>query len=233
MSLGTFFRFGGVSPPPFSSLNVGSQTEDREENVRENRRRVQSAIGVSSVVYARQNHGDRVHEVRQKGEMVPVADALWTDRTDIALAITHADCQAALFYDPVTQVLGAAHAGWRGTALNIYGKLLDEMVAKKGVDPCNVLVAISPSLGPCHAEMKNFSQELPSFLWKFRQNGDYFDFWEISRWQLLQRGILPCHIEIASLCTMCESHRCFSYRKENTTGRMVSWIAKKPDNLLF
>ena len=92
---------------------------------------------------------------------IPTCDILTTRETERALMIHHADCQAAIFYDPVVHALANVHCGWRGSIQNVYQETLAHMFQTFGSKAENVLVAISPSLGPQNAEFVNFEQELP------------------------------------------------------------------------
>lgn len=226
---GVFLRGGGTSEGAFAALNLGDGIGDHPQSVRENRERVRQALGVAKVCYAKQTHGSAVERVRlgRNDEKVSSADALYTTDKDIGLAVTHADCQAAIFYDPVHEAIGVAHAGWKGIGLNIYERLIETMGRELGTQPQNLLVCISPSLGPDHAEQKNYKQELPQDLWEFQTKPFYFDFWQASKKQLASAGVLEKNIEIATQCTYCDRDNYFSYRRDKETGRHASIVALK------
>jgi copper oxidase (laccase) domain-containing protein len=100
------------------------------------------------------------------------------------------------------------------------------------VAPANLLAVISPSLGPCCAEFIHYKNELPAWMHAFQIRPHHFDFWAISRKQLLDAGVLPGHIDTAGLCTRCNS-RFFSYRRarataDGITGRNGSVIGLPP-----
>ena len=107
---------------------------------------------------------------------------------------------------------------------NIYQKTVDSL-KKMGSDPRDLIVCISPSLGPNFAEFVHYKKELPQSFLEFKKKECLFDFWEISRSQLMQEGVLPSHIEIASLCTYENKEDFFSYRRDKITGRQAT-IAK-------
>ena len=99
------------------------------------------------------------------------------------------------------------------------------MVRKFGTDPSNIAAGISPSLGPCCAEFVNYKKEIPENLWKFKsKDNDNFDFWELSFYQLLQKGVRADNIENMNICTKCFSKTFFSYREEKQTGRFACVI---------
>ncbi len=225
---GTFLRHGGVSQGPFASLNVGTAGGDHPDSVKYNRARIAKALDLSQILFPHQNHGITIHTVTSAHlQATPHADALITKATGIGLGITHADCQAALFYDPVQQVIAAAHAGWKGTVQNIYGHLIERLQREMHCQPKNILVTISPSLGPDHAEFIHYKEELPSSFWSFQVRPNYFDFWEIAKQQLTAAGIQEEKIEIANTCTYCQTENYFSHRKEKETGRNATVIALK------
>jgi copper oxidase (laccase) domain-containing protein len=93
-----------------------------------------------------------------------------------------------------------------------------------GCRPSDLLAAISPSLGPCCAEFRNFRRELPETFRDFQPTPGSFDLWAISRRQLLEAGLQPENIEFAGRCTVCECEHFFSYRAEKITGRMAAVI---------
>lgn len=139
--------------------------------------------------------------------------------------IKHADCQAAIFYDPVNKAIGAAHSGWRGSVAKIYTKTINAMQKNFGTKPENLLVGISPFLGKDHAEFKNFKLEFPEEFWKYQVKPSYFDFAAIALDELKTVGILPQHVKISTQCTFANPEDFYSYRREKSTGRHGTVIA--------
>ncbi len=215
---GIFLRHGGVSSAPFSSLSLGGKNGDTPENIRENRKRILSALGATHYVSGDQTHSKEVKQIETL-DYPGVCDGLITSQTEVALLLNHADCQIAIFYDPIEQAIANVHAGWRGNVQNIYRETIQKMRHAFGSLPQNLLVGISPSLGPEYAEFKNYKVEFPESFWDFQIRPDYFNLWEIARSQLEAEGVLPHHIQIASLCTYTESNDFFSYRRDKLTGR--------------
>lgn len=216
---GVFLRHGGVSLGPFATLNAGGETGDTPENVEENRRRLTMALSIPTYVSCHQVHGNEVLLITEKSQAIGECDGLMTQQTDLGLMIKHADCQAAIFYDPVRKAFANVHAGWRGNVKNIYRVTIEKMAQVFGSKPRDLLVGISPSLGPKHAEFKNYRSEFPEEFWGFQVKPDYFDLWEVAREQLQSSGILPHHIQIAGLCTYDNPSDYFSYRRDKVTGR--------------
>ena len=224
-----FLRHGGTSEGPFASLNLSEQVGDHPDSVKVNREVVRKALDLPRILYANQTHGAVVHRIRvgKNDEKVPPADALFTTEKNLGLAITHADCQAVIFYDPVHEAVGIAHSGWKGSAQNILGRMVATMNREIGTQAQNLIVCISPSLGIKHSEQKNYKQELPQELWEFQTKPQYFDFVKISKKQLTQAGVLEKNIEATGICTFTDPQNYFSYRRDKETGRHATVVALK------
>lgn len=221
---GVFLRHGGLSSGPYHSLNVSDYRNDDPANVQRNLEKICSILGLAALTQSDQVHGTKIMTASR--DLIE-CDGLITQEQGLGLLINHADCQAAIFYDPVQKVIGNVHAGWRGNVQNIYGEMVETLQKKYNCKPENIRVCISPSLGPEAAEFINYKTELPESFWRFQIKPTYFDLWEISRWQLLERGILPQHIEIAAICTKSNPQDFFSYRREKESGRhatVVGWL---------
>jgi polyphenol oxidase len=231
---GVFTRRGGVSEPPYESLNVAWNNEDSPGAVRENLTRVKSAARVEWLATSRQVHGDALHfldepqklEVLAPTLLAPPADALATNLAGLGLLIKIADCQSIMLVDPESRIIANIHSGWRGSVLNIAGKTVRRLEGL-GLNPARTLAAVSPWLGPCCAEFANYKKEIPEEFWPFRTGPVHFDFWAITRSQLRAAGIAEENIEFAAKCTVCEKSEFFSYRGEGETGRLASVIGWK------
>ena len=233
---GVFMRRGGVSAPPYDSLNVASNIGDSPGAVRENLTRVKEAAGIEWLVASRQVHGDALNFIDEKAAQTleahpptleaPPADALATDLPGLGLLIRIADCQSILLVDPQSRIIANIHSGWRGSVLDIAGKTVRSL-ERFGLKPERTLAAVSPSLGPCCAEFVNHQRELPEKFRQFRVGPVHFDFWAITRSQLTEAGLCGENIEFAQKCTVCEKTDFFSYRGEKDTGRMASIIGWK------
>ncbi len=228
---GFFTRRGGVSLAPYDSLNLSWSVGDRREAAVANRRRVQQALGLAGLAGANQVHGRGGAVITENpadpnGEMA-TADILYTDRPGIGLLIKQADCQAVMLYDPGRRVAANVHCGWRGQVQNVLGAAVARLAARYGCRPADLYAAISPSLGPCCAEFRNFRREFPPELWRYEVRPRYFDLWQLSRDQLIAAGLKPENIEVAGLCTRCRAAEFFSYRRDKITGRQGTVIALK------
>lgn len=227
-----FDRHHGVSSGLYDSLNIGCDVGDQQTAVRENRRRIKETLGLSTMLTAKQIHGDGVYcltDVPGKDREIADVDALITNLPGIGLMIQQADCQAVLLFDPVKEVISAVHCGWRGSVQQILTRVMSVLRDNYGTAPEDVLAVISPSLGPCCAEFVNFRQELPGDFTQFMVRDNYFDFWQISKYQLTCAGLLEKNITVAGICTCC-SDDYFSYRRASRksggqTGRNCSVIS--------
>lgn len=151
-------RRGGVSKDYLESLNLSAHRGDDPKNVLENYGILGKALGfdLPQLVLTNQVHGDTVRVVTKsdaKGSIsnrdYPECDGLVTNDPGVALMVFSADCTPILFCDPVTGAVGAAHAGWRGTAQKIAAKVVETMQTAFGCDPKNICAAIGPNIGPC------------------------------------------------------------------------------------
>jgi purine-nucleoside/S-methyl-5'-thioadenosine phosphorylase / adenosine deaminase len=231
-------RDGGFSQAPFDGFNLSLGVGDNPETVAANRDRLLDRTGGGIHVYTRQNHGLSIRVISRSArecdeairtEPAP-ADALITNVPGIRLLIQTADCQAVMLFDPFRGVVANIHSGWRGSVTDILGHTVLRMVDEFGCDPGQMLAAIGPSLGPCCAEFINYKNEIPRLLWPFRVGPHHFDFWRISRHQLISAGIEEANVHASGICTRCNPHLFFSYRAERKTGRFAALIGMDEDS---
>ena len=237
-------RLGGVSPAPWDSLNLGAARGDDPANVAENFRRFCAAVGAdpAALVKNKQVHGDRVRAVGPEdilaGPAAPglfEADGLVTDRPGVCLAVFSADCIPVLLYDPVRRVVGAVHAGWRGTALGAAARAAEAMVRDFGCAPGDILAAIGPGIGPCcfethgdvpaglraglGAEAEPFIAPVPGTD-KFHVDLKGAN----ARW-LERSGLDPARIAVCPACTACRGDLFWSHRRPGARrGSMAAVI---------
>ena len=219
-------RLGGVSTGSQSSLNLAVGRGDSEENVAENFRILGNALGFApeDLVLTRQTHSDIVRPVTRADARgcyhrdYPECDALVTNTPGIALTVFTADCTPLLFHDPVTGAVGAAHAGWRGTAAAIAAKTVQAMAENYGCRPEDIRAAIGPNIARCHFEtdadvpqamVEAFGDEVLPFIER-RGEKYYLDLKQINALVLRRAGVT--HIEISDNCTVCECDRFWSHR---------------------
>lgn len=239
-------RRGGVSLPPFATLNLGQSVGDDPQAVQRNRRRFFGAFGIEppQVVRVRQVHGDGVLIVDpalaarvgfpqilldERYEF----DALITDVPDLALVVSTADCLPLLIHDPVRGAVAAVHAGWRSTAKGIAAKAVQAMHEAYGTDPADCRVVLGPGIRGCCFEVDQPVTEavagaLPS--WEAYARPSRAGHWRldlagVNRAILLEAGVCPERIEDLGMCTACRTDLFFSHRAEKgRTGRMMNLI---------
>ena len=148
----------------------------------------------------------------------PECDALVTADGGVVLVVFSADCTPILLHDPVTGIVGAAHAGWRGTAADIAGKTVAAMAAL-GADPANIHAAIGPNIGQCcfetqsdvpEAMVKVLGGQAEEFI-ASRGRSYYVDLKGVNKALLERAGVR--HVEVSRLCTCCREDLFWSYRR--------------------
>ncbi len=229
---GIFTRRFGNSMGAFQSLNVSFGLGDEAEHVRANRLLIARVIEGEDLVFAEQVHGDVVIVVNSQNSdsemdadrVAGIGDALVTDVFGKFLVVQLADCQSILLFDPIRRVVANVHCGWRGSLKNIIGRTICVMQKCFQCNSTDIIAGIGPSLGPCCAEFVNYRKEIPEKFWSYRAADNHFDFWALSRDQLIGTGILQENIETGGICTKCNTEAFFSYRAEGQTGRFASVI---------
>ena len=219
---GVFTRKGGVSRPPYDSLNVSFNTGDRHDHVGENLRLIKERIGAGHIMAMNQVHGTDIitlHRGNCSDLSTRSADAIIIDIPMLGVMVKQADCQGVILFDPVKSVVAAVHCGWRGNVQDILGAVVNRMRSEFGCNPEYMKAAIGPSLGPCCAEFTTYRDIFPEEFHGFIVGDSHFDLWGISRMQLLKAGLMEDNIEIAGICTKCNRDLFFSYRGEGNTGR--------------
>ena len=144
-------RQGGVSAPPFDSLNLGDHVGDNPEHVKTNRQRLLSFLGLqnTTVHWLKQVHGTEVMEVgREKFTEPPTADAAFTKLPGVACTIMTADCLPVLIANKDGGAIAAAHAGWRGLLNGIL-----EATMACFTEPNRTQIWLGPAIGPSAFEV--------------------------------------------------------------------------------
>lgn len=156
-------------------LNLGFTEWDTKENVLENRRRFQSALGASdfTLIALKQIHSDVVHLFENSPVEPCRGDASATNRPGLLLAVQTADCVPILLADVKKRAVAAVHAGWRGTLQRILAKTIGKMQMQFGSTPTDLLAAIGPSIGGCCYEVG--TEVASEFRSQFSNASDWFD----------------------------------------------------------
>ena len=235
-------RGGGVSPPPFDSLNLGFKWGDARDNVLENRRRVGVATGVERTFVATQVHGAHVVRVGAGDLVADVAeveaDGLISDAAGLAIGVYVADCVPVLMADARTGAFAAVHAGWRGTLAGVVPAAVRRLVAELGVRPGDLRVALGPAIGVCCFEVGEevvaaVEQAIPSAapagaIRAGARGRAHVDLKELNRMLLAAEGVPADAIDAGPECTSCDRARFFSYRRDHgQTGQAFGFICVK------
>ena len=246
-------RLGGVSAPPFDSLNLGLHVQDDAALVMQNRARLQQACGARPV-FLHQVHGIDVQRIDANTVDGVTADACWSDQTQVACTIMVADCLPVLFTDTQGQVVAAAHAGWRGLAAGVIEASLSALCQAASVQTSHVLVWLGPCIGPhafevgdevraafeteaavyanAHSNAHTFQREhaWPLPQQAFRPTGQTGKWWAdlagLARWRLMRAGVTHIYGNDSNdaWCTVTQSQRFFSYRRDGRSGRFAACV---------
>jgi YfiH family protein len=239
-----FTRRGGVSPGPWTSLNVGGTVGDDPARVVQNRHKAFLAL---------QRHPETIYDVWQvhSREVVCVdqprlpdqqhqrADAILTDRPGVSLFMRFADCVPILIADPRQGAVGLVHAGWKGTTLQVVAAAVQKMQDQYGSKPADIVAGIGPSIGAHHypvgqdvieevvqtfgSQASKFLSALDGGVWKAGNRRAKFDLWAANKAILEESGVNT--IEVAGICTACHTDDWYSHRAEQgQTGRFGAII---------
>ncbi|MBP6682719.1 MAG: peptidoglycan editing factor PgeF [Halioglobus sp.] len=230
-------RGGGHSLAPFASLNLAAHVGDDPAAVDANRALLAELLPPgSSVQWLSQVHGTHVVEAAGGGAC-PDADASWSRSPGRACAVLTADCLPVLFCSRSGDVVGAAHAGWRG----LLGGVLERTVDAMAVDPGHLLAWLGPAIGPRAFEVgpelrAAFLAAAPAagetatgacFVRSEARPGRYLaDLYALARLRLAALG--PVAVYGGHACTFSSPQQFFSYRRDGLTGRMASLILINP-----
>ena len=224
-------RHGGVSQAPFNSLNLGLSTEDAEGYVLKNRQLLFESVGFSldQLAITGQVHGTKVREVGEQG-LYRGFDGLVTRKPGLLLCLSAADCASVLIADARHQVVGACHAGWRGTVGNIVSETVD-LMEKCGAHASDMRAYVSPCISVKHFEVGPEVEIQFHSTYVHRVTGkekSHIDLKKALFDQLLEKGLDRNRIEISVHCTYDESQDFYSYRAEQgNTGRMMGFIGMR------
>jgi len=224
-------RRGGVSLPPYDSLNLSDKNGDRGEFVTKNENLIAKAFGFDSsrLILLDQMQQDQILLLKEPFITLPSPleyDALITNSPNTYLGILTADCLPIFVVDQKRKVIAAVHAGRQGTALHITAKVIKKMEGEFGCAPPDLLIAMGSSIGPgCYEiDKRVFQPEWKAFSISKGAGKWMVDLAQINIAQMKRNGIKEEQIFWINLCTHCHSDLFFSYRKEGRTGRQLSFI---------
>ena len=235
ISHGFFGRTGGASLGIYASLNCGPGSNDDPANVAENRRRARVALGASALNTLYQIHSPNVVNVDAPWSIAPQADAMVTKTRGIALGILSADCAPVLFADVESEVIGAAHAGWKGALTGVIEATVATMEAQ-GARRSRIAAALGPCISQANYEVgeefrDRFVAADPANTGYFaagtRAGHHQFDLEEFVAARLVHAGV--ANLSRLSTCTYAHEAEFFSFRRathrgEKDYGRELSAI---------
>jgi len=211
-------------------FNMSFSVKDRRENVLHNRRYFFSRLGLSdsSVATQKQIHGDHVTFI-DEGVNCGESDAMITDKINLGLAISSADCPAIFLFDIEQKVSAAVHSGWRGTEKKILLKVLTKLVRDFNSKPNNIAAYIAPSISQKHYEVGEEVASLFDEKYSIKKNPKYhLDLQKINQDLMLKFGLLKKNIQLSSLCSYEMTDLLHSYRRDGEiSGRAFGVISMK------
>lgn len=200
----------------------------------------QLGISLDDLVVMGQIHGDNILRVgtehrgrgaRTSGDELTRVDGMITCQTHVALAVRTADCASLIFYDPKKHAIGAAHVGWKGSLMDLAGKMVAAFQNNFASRPDDIFVAFGPMIRSCCYEVgEDFRDMFGQYLDK-RDNRCYLHLPRVIAMQLERAGIKRNHILDSGFCTSCQRDLFFSYRVEGPdTGRIFTVIMLKEED---
>jgi hypothetical protein len=227
-------RHGGISPAPYTSLNLGLNTQDDPSRVDQNRALFLRALQISedALAAAHQVHGNEVLAATKSG-IYEGYDALITAEKGLAVGVTVADCCPVLVYDAQNQAVAAVHAGWRGTTSRVVLAALQQMQLSFKTRPEDCFAYIGTCISQKHYEVDE--KVAVQFAEAHKLPGELPGKWHVdlraaNRYQLKSFGVPDAQIETSPYCTWEHNDDYYSHRKEKgTTGRMMAVIGLTAD----
>ena len=238
-------RLGGVSEGIFSTMNLSFTRGDEEEAVRENYRRLASALDVDydKFVFTDQTHTTNVRKVTAEDAGNGLTrerefhdtDGLITDVPGLVLSTFYADCVPLYFVDPVHRAIGLSHSGWRGTVNRMGKATIEAMRREYGSRPEELRCAIGPSIcqdcyevsGDVIEEFRAaFPETLHEKLFYGKPDGKYqLNLWEANHQILLAAGVPEKQIHLPNLCTCCNPDFLYSHRASHgKRGNLAAFL---------
>jgi len=220
---------------PFQN-SLALHTNENPIDIIANRQNLHLSPAPLHYIVAHQIHSNRIEIIREQNShgwhenATMECDGLITDQKNVVLAILTADCVPILLYDTTKEVIGAVHAGSKGTKLEIAKEAVRLMQEHFDTHPKDIVAYIAPSIGQCCYEVgEDVAKHFSSDFYTTRKDKFMLDLPAINQQQLIDRGVLQESITLSHICTSCKVERFFSYRKEGgCSGRFMSmvWMEK-------
>jgi len=226
-----------ISKPLENSLAL--HTGQESSSILKNREDISDRFDNMEFILANQTHSSNIEIIKDKKSRgwkdkksaIRDCDSLITNTKGLFIGVLTADCVPILIFDPNREVIGAVHAGWRGTKDKIVKKSIEAIVKEFNSNPKDILVGVAPSIRGCCYEVdfnvaKHFLEYKGSIV--NLKNGKYMlDLAKVNIAQLIEAGVLEINIEDSKICTCCDFDNYFSYRKTKCSGRFLSAIGLK------
>ncbi len=187
-------------------------------------------VPISNIYQPLQKHTDRIMEIDSVMDK-KVADAVITTQTDILIGVDVADCVPILLYDKRLRVIGAVHAGWRGTSHQILKKTISKLVNKFNSSAKDILIAMGPAIRQCCYEVGSEVIDAVKYAtgdgtyYVQKRDKYYLDLPTANMYQAIASGVSSENIWIYPECTYCLPNRFYSYRyAKGKTGRQSGFI---------
>jgi polyphenol oxidase len=211
-------------------FNMSLSVQDSRENVLQNRRYFFRRLGLSNSTVATQKqvHGDHVTFI-DEGVNCVGSDAMITDKPNLGLAISSADCPTIFLYDTQHKVVAAVHSGWRGTEKKIILKVLTKLEKDFNSNPGDLISYIAPSISQKNYEVGEEVAFLFDEKYLIKKNRKYHvDLQSVNQDIMLKFGLLKKNIQVSSLCSYQMKDLLHSYRRDGEiSGRAFGIIAMK------
>lgn len=201
------------------------QMGDMRTKEARNRLLTAADYGFTDIQTVKQVHGTAVAVITKETRSVVTSDGMVTSVPGILLCVQVADCIPILFADPVAHLVGAVHAGWKGTVGNIVERTVS-VLRSHGSSPENLLVAIGPHIGGCCYTVSDERAALFATHASHWGNAWHVDLGSSVREQLVAAGIKEHHIDWSVACTSCQNDEYYSYRRDakETFGEIAGYI---------
>lgn len=243
-------RVGGVSENEFSTMNLSFSRGDDKSKVMENFRIIADTLGISvnDMVMTYQTHTTNVCVAKEKYKGMGIIkdyeysdiDGMVTDKENLVIVTSFADCVPIFIVDKKKRVIGASHSGWKGTVGNITKSTIKLMKEEYECDVKDCIAFIGPSICKACYEVSEdlyesfstqYSSEEMSRMFEEKFNGKYMlDLHEANRINLISEGFDADAIYTTDVCTACNSDKIFSHRKSGgKRGGMCGFLWIKKD----
>lgn len=202
----------------------------------ENYKNLCDAINIDyiNIIKTNQEHTDNVKIVNNKIKInepdinlkeYNYTDGLITNKSNLILSTTNADCILLIFFDPITRTIANVHSGWKGTLQRISTKTVEKMKKEFNCKPENIICCICPSIRKCHFEVDKDVKEMFEQEFKEIKTNEYIykqedkEKWNIdtifiNKMILKAQGLKESNIIDSGICSVCNSELIHSYRVE-------------------